>query len=347
MKAAVYWGPKRLEVQDIPDPQCGPDEVIVRVEACSVCGTDIRIYNHGQNNVRPPQVIGHEIAGTIAECGSNVRGYSRGQRVTVATPVGCGQCRYCRREMPNLCKDFKALGYHFPGGYAQYMPIPAAAVQQGSILLLPDSVTFEQAALVEPLSCVINGQEYVRIEKADSVAIFGAGAIGCMHAVLARAQGAGQIFLIGVSRERLDLARRFPIDAYWSILDGDPVARVLEATEGYGADVAICCCSDPEANRQALQVAAKRGRVSFFAGLPKSRPTIEFDCNRLHYAEISLFGAFASNLRQYREALAAIASGRVNPSPFITDRFPLEGLEQAIRQSETRKGLKMLSLPQL
>lgn len=347
MKAAVYWGPKRLQVQSIPEPRCGPDEVVIQVEVCSVCGTDIRIYNHGQANVQPPQVIGHEIAGIIAESGRNVSACPVGQRVTVATPVGCGQCRFCRKEMPNLCTDFKALGYHFPGGFAQYMLVPAAAVRQGSILPLPDTVSFEQAALVEPLSCVINGQEFLEIQKGETVVIFGAGAIGCMQAELARVQGAGKIILIGVSRERLELARRFHVDLCLSTLDGDPVAAVLRETGGYGADAAICCCSDPAASKQALQLTAKRGRISYFAGLPKSHPTIDFDANRLHYWEISLFGAFASNLRQYRAALDLIASGKIDPGKFITDRFPLEDLENAMQQSQTMKRLKMLTLPQL
>ena len=347
MKAAVYLGPENIEVQVLPDPECGADEVVIKVEVCSVCGTDIRIYNYGQANVVPPQVIGHEIAGTIEAVGNEVEGCEVGQRVTVATPVGCGDCKFCEKEMYNLCIDFTALGYHYPGGFAQYMLIPGTSIRQRSIIPLPDNVSFEHAALVEPLSCVVNGQEYLNIEEGDAVVVFGAGTIGCMQVELAKARGAGKIILIGRSKDRLELAERFGADVYLSVLDGAPVDRVIEETGGYGADVTICCCSDPNANLQAPQLTAKRGRMSYFAGLPKTDPTIEFDSNRLHYWEISLFGAFASNVRQYKEALELISSGKFDAEKFITSKFPLEGLEPSIRESKTVKGLKMLALPQL
>jgi L-iditol 2-dehydrogenase len=242
--------------------------------------------------------------------------------------------------------DFKALGYHFPGAYAQYMKVPAAAVKQGSIIPLPDNVTFEQAALVEPLSCVVNGQEYLKIEKGDTVVVFGAGPIGCMHAELARARGAGKVIIAEVSAERLEMARRVHADIYLNPQQEDPVARVMKETDGFGADVAICACSAPAVNKQALELAGRRGRISYFAGLPKTSPTIEFDCNRLHYNEISLFGAFASNIRQYKEALELVAARKFDADKFITGRFPLEGLEEAIVNSQKATGLKVVTLPQ-
>lgn len=346
MKAAVYLGPKQMEVRQLPDPECGPDEVVLKIEVCAVCGTDARIYNYGQANVVPPQVIGHEISGSIAEVGSNLEGYEVGQRVTAATPVGCGKCRLCKKQRYNLCVDFRALGYHFPGAFAQYMKVPAEAVKQGNIIPLPDNVTFEQAALVEPLSCVVNGQEFLQIQAGDTVVIFGAGPIGCMHAELARARGAGKVIIVEVSADRLSVAERVHADLYLNPQEEDPVARVMKETDDFGAEVAICACSAPIVNKQALALASRRGRISYFAGLPKTSPTIEFDCNRLHYNEISLFGAFASNNRQYREALELVATGKFDADKFITSRFPLEGLEEALINSQKATGLKMISLPQ-
>lgn len=347
MKAVVFLGPKEMEVRDVPEPQCGPDEVVLKINACAVCGTDLRIYNFGDRKVTPPQIVGHEIAGTIEEIGSNVEGYEVGQRVTVSTPVGCGQCRFCDRGKHNLCQDFKALGYHFAGAFAQYMLLPAQSVKQGSIVPLPDNITFEQAALIEPLSCVANGQEYLNISEGDSVVVFGAGPIGCMHVELARAKGAEKIFLADIAQERLDLAQRFGADVYINSLEQDPVPLVIEATEGYGADVVICACSAPKVNLQALDLAAKGARLSYFAGLPKDKPTIEFDVNRMHYAEISLFGAFASNTPQYVEARDYMAAGKIDPDKFITATFPLEELVSNLEQSQRASGLKMVVLPQL
>lgn len=355
MKAAVFKGPGQLDVETVPDPECGPDEVIVKIDVCAVCGTDIRIYNYGQANVVPPQIIGHEIAGVVVEVGDDVSGHSVGDRVTVATPVASLDCKfclegdgpraYCRRRQVNRCNDFKALGYHFPGGFAQYMKVPGIAVSYGNIINLPESVTMEQASLVEPLSCCLNGIEFVNVQKGDSVVVFGSGTIGCMMVELARAYGAEQIILVGRSRERLALAERFNADLYLSVLDGDPVDKVKEMTDGFGADIVICCTSDVSANTSALAMAAKGSRVSFFAGV-KPDPVIQFDCNHIHYNEISLFGAFASTVEQYQTCLDLVANKKIDADKFITSQFPLDDLQESIENTANVKGLKMLSLPQ-
>lgn len=346
MKAAVYMGPEQLVIEDVEEPRCGPGEVKLKVGACAICGTDVRIFFHGQKNVRPPAIVGHEIAGTIVEIGDGVQGLRVGQKACVITPVGCGRCRYCRAGRHNLCVDFRAIGYDFPGGFAQYVTLNAAAVAQGNVLPIPDHVPFDEAALVEPLSCVINGQSFLKIGIGDSVVIIGAGPIGCMHLELAKSQGATKTVVVDVAQSKLDLVReRFQADLFIDASREDPIQRVMKETNGVGADVAIVACSAHAAQQQAIAMVAKLGRVSLFAGLPKDRPTIQFDSNAVHYREISVFGAYASHATEYLSALALVASRRVDARKLISSRVPLEGLADAIRTIAQGNSLKIVVEP--
>jgi len=339
-------GPENIEVKDVPKPECGPGEILIKVGACAVCGTDLRIYYHGQKNVKPPAITGHEIAGTIEEVGDGVEGYSVGQRAVIVTPVGCGRCKFCREGMHNLCVDFKAIGYDFPGGFAEYMVVNETAVRQGNVLIAPDDLPFDEGSLIEPLSCCLNGQEYLDIQIGDVVAIFGAGPIGSMHAELARSQGATKIILVEPAESRMKMAKDRDIaDCYIMPPDEDPVERVMDETDGVGADVSIVACGVHVAQQQALQATAKRGRVSFFAGLPKDKPTIEFDSNYLHYREISVFGAFASHATQYIKAMALVASRKVDARKLITKHLTLETMVEGIRGYKEGGDLKMVVEP--
>ena len=346
MKAAVFHGPEDVRIEEVPKPRPGRGEVLLKVGACAICGTDVRIYFHGQKNVVPPAVTGHEICGTIEELGEGVEGYSVGQKIVVVTPVGCGRCRFCRAGVHNLCVDFKAIGYDFPGGFAQYVCINEQAVRQGNLLEAPDDLPDDEGAVVEPLSCCINGQEYLNISIGDTVVVFGAGPIGSMHVELARSQGATKVILIDIAESRLQMAReRINVDVLIDSSKEDPVARVLEETAGAGADVVITACGVGAAQQQAIQMAAKKGRVSLFAGLPKDKPTVEIDCNIIHYKELCVFGAFASHATDYLRALKLVASRVVDARKFITARLPLEQFAEGVRQSKSGEGLKSVVMP--
>lgn len=342
MRAAIYFGPEDMRIEEKEKPRCGEGEVLLRIRACAICGTDVRIYYQGQKNVVPPQVIGHEIAGTIEDFGGAVRNYQRGDKVILVTPVGCNRCEFCREGRHNLCLDFKALGYHYPGGFSQYMLIPPEAVKQGSLIKIPGDLPFEEASLVEPLSCCLNGQEYLEIKEGDTVVVFGAGPIGCMHVELAKSQGAKRTILVDISKERLSLAKRFSVDTFINSREEDVVARVLSLTGNLGADVVITACSANVAQEESLRIIKKRGRISFFAGLPKDKPTISLDSNIIHYKEISLFGAFASHKRQYEKALSLVSSGKIKVGKFITHTISLDELVQGIELTRSGRGLKVI-----
>jgi len=342
MKAAVFMGPERMEIKEVPKPKCGEGEIVLAVKACAICGTDGRIYFHGQKNVVPPAILGHEIAGDIEAVGDGVEGFSPGDRVTVVTSIGCGHCRYCQKGLLHMCPDAKHIGYEYPGGFAEYTSVPAEAVRQDAVIKLPEGMPYAEAAMVEPLSCCINGQEYLNIQPGDTVVVMGAGPIGCMHLMLAKAADAGKTIIVDVDEKRLNMAERFEPDR---IVDGgDPavggVEKVMEETGGLGAEIVIVACGSHQAQMDALRMAAKMGRVSFFAGLPKDKPTITFDSNLVHYREVSVFGAFASYRAQFVKALELIGSGKIDAATVITHHFPLERIVEGILTTKRGEGLK-------
>jgi L-iditol 2-dehydrogenase len=349
MKAAFYLGPGQFEIRETPKPQAGSGEVVLKVDACTVCGTDIRIYKSGHAKITPPQITGHEICGVIEQVGKNVQGLSEGQRAIIVTEVGCGQCDFCRRGKQNLCyavsQELNAVGYKFPGGFAEYMPMVEEAVTQGCVLPIPDSLSTEEACLVEPLSCVINGQEYLNIGIGDTVAVFGAGPIGSMHIALARAKGASRVFLIEPMAERQRIAERFSPDAIINPMEGDPIQQVLDLTDGQGVSVAITACSVGSAQEQAVAMAAIQGRISFFGGLPKDKPTISLNSNTVHYKELSIHGAFASAGYQYAQALNLLVTGQIDGKKFITHHFPLDQVVEGIETSMRGEALKVAIVP--
>jgi L-iditol 2-dehydrogenase len=341
MRAAVFYGPRDVRIEDVPKPTAGPGEVVLRVQRCSVCGTDKRIYTHGQKNVVPPAITGHEIVGTVQEIGSNVdRGLHLGQRAIVATVVGCGKCIYCQRKQYNLCDSFTALGYDYAGGFAEYVKIPAAAVAQGNVIPIPSSMSVERAALIEPLSCVLNGQEYLSPQPADRAVVMGAGPIGLMHASILKARRCDPVIVSDVSQERLDYVREFGVGLPVNTSGGDAVNKIMEAGGGEKFDVAIVACSVKAAQADALKLVRKKARVSFFAGVPKDNPVLDLDANLIHYNEISVFGCFASNLQHYHQALEMVSRDDLPWDRFITHKFKLQDMVKAYAVVEAGQGIK-------
>jgi L-iditol 2-dehydrogenase len=345
MKAAVFLGPGKMEVRDVPTPSPAPGEVLVKVLACAVCGTDLRIFQFGHHAITPPHITGHEICGVVEKLGVGVDGPPPGTKCVLVTSYGCGTCRFCRVGRSNLCSvNWRAIGYQSPGGFAQYLSVPAPAVAQGAVLPIADSVDAAQATLVEPLSCVFNGQEFLRIGPGDSVLIFGAGPIGVMHGLLAKAMGAGCVMISELRPERLNAARKFGFTAYIGAED-DAEKAVMKYTDGEGPDVAITACPSGEAQMLALKLVAAGGRVSLFGGLPKDHSSIQFDSNKVHYKEVGVFGAFASNSIQYLKCMKLIASGVVDVSALVTHKFKLDRILEAFETARASDALKVVVLP--
>jgi len=346
MKAAIYRGPQDLKVEEISEPQAASNEVKLRIHACATCGTDAKIYNHGHPRLTPPQVIGHEIAGEIVEIGSDVKGFSVGDRVQVIAAIPCGECWACLSGKQQICPNQLSMGYQFPGGFAEYMIVPHEVLRVDGLNLIPAGVSYEEAAVVEPLACVLNAQKLINVHEGDTVLVMGAGPIGCLHVRLARALGAGKIFLADVNGSRLALsANAVKPDLAIDMSSEDLAAVISDATDGRGPSVIITAAPAGAAQEQAIHLAQPGGRISFFGGLPKDKPLISVDSNLVHYKELILAGANGSTPAQNREALALIASGKVVVKDLITHRVSLDDIHDGIQAVLSGEAIKVVVLP--
>ena len=348
MQAAVFEGLEQISVQDVPDPKL-PDEesVILKVHACAVCGSDIRIFHHGNPRVRPPQIIGHEVAGEVVALGSKVTRFKIGDRLATGADVPCGECEWCRQGLGNNCAINYAIGYQFPGGFAEYMPLNGRTVRYGAVHRIPETLGYDEAAIAEPLGCVINGLELCHIQLGDTVVVIGAGPAGCMTMKLARSFGALKVIAVQRSRARLEVAARLGgADLVICSLDEDPVAAVIEATGGQGADVVLTANSSVQTHEMALKMVGNRGRVNLFGGVPSGAPPIALESNLIHYKELFLTGSHGSVPRQHRLALDVLAAGVIDAKQYITHIYPLSQIEKAFDAAEGHAGMKVIVRPQ-
>jgi L-iditol 2-dehydrogenase len=349
MLAYTYLPEGKLRLSERPRPTPDPGSAVVRVKACAVCGTDLRTYVNGNRRISPPRVIGHELCAEIVEIGAELsskkESLSPGERITVTPAIGCGRCYSCTRGYTNLCQSLQTIGFQFDGGFAEFMEIPAEAFQRGNVNHVPPSIGDEEAALAEPVACVMNGQELLGIAEGDTVAVFGAGFIGCLHAELALRKGAGRVFLIEIHPLRGQGARRLlpeveTIDSAGSDLE----AEMARLTSGRGAEVVIVACSVGQAQADALRIAARRGRVSLFGGLPGEARGV-LDSNAIHYKELSVFGAHASTPAQNRLALEWIGMGRLEVKKYIGGIYALSHIEEAFEDLRQERILKAIVRP--
>ena len=346
MQVFRYHAPGDVALEEAPEPTPGPGEIMLRVRATSMCGTDVKISTAGHQRMEPDRVMGHEIAGEIAELGEGVTGWSVGDRVQVIAAIPCGECDWCRAGIETICPNQLSMGYQFDGGFAPYLIVPPQVLKVDGLNRIPDGVGFAEASVAEPFACAINAQELVDTHFGDTVVVVGSGPIGCLHVRLARARGAEKVFLVELSRERLDLAAAVvQPDAAICGAEEDPVARVLELTGGRGADVVITAAASGAAQEQGLQMLAPRGRISLFGGLPKDRPTITLDSNLVHYKELSIWGANGSSPAQNKKALALIADGSVPVTDLITHRLPLEKIAEGLDVVKNGTGIKVTIEP--
>ena len=345
MKAFVYEKAGLSRLRDFPRPRASVDSAVIRVLACSICGTDLRAWQHGSERITPPRITGHEVCGQIVEVGPAIEGFAAGDRVSVVPAIGCGECPCCRRGYTNLCDSLQTVGFQFDGGFAEYMEVPAVAFRRGHVYKTPAGVLDEEAALAEPIACVVNGQEFLHIEPEDSVAIFGSGFIGCMHAELARMKGASPIILIEPNRNRAKAAHALiPFCSLIVSSETDLHGEVERLTGGKGIDVLVTACPVGQAQKDAINLAAKRGRVSLFGGLAGETSGF-LDSNMIHYKELSIHGAHASTLLQNKEVMGWIKARKLDVKKYITRVYSLEEMQDAFRDLESQSVFKAVVKP--
>lgn len=339
MKALVFHEPGRIAVEERPEPAPGPGEALIRVAAASICHSDIRVYR-GLKKASRGVIPGHEVAGVVVEVGAGVQTVRPGQRVAIDPIVADGDCFFCRQGKRNRCLRRITLGYEADGGLAEYLLAPASLVAQGHLLPVPEGLPLTRACLTEPLACVLNSLETCRAAAGASMVIIGAGPMGLMHTVAARALGVTTILV-----SEPDPARRVFAGSFGAtrVLDPDAedlVAAVRDATDGLGADAVVVTAGLPEAVPVALSLARRQGIVNLFAGFPPEA-TVLVDVNAVHYGEIALTGSQNATTDQYRRALALLTR-MPDVDRIVTHRFSIDEATRAYEVRLAGEGLKSM-----
>lgn len=345
MLAAVLAGPNDLKPQEVPTPSAGPGEVLVEVGADTICGTDVRILRGEKTSgVELPVVLGHETAGHVAEVGPGVSGYEVGAPVAMAPVIPCRYCWQCRHDLENACVNMRIVGYAVDGGLAEYLLVPAEAIEARCLFVASTDLPSEQLALAEPLGCVVNGQRWSPVEVDGTVLVMGAGPIGLLHLQLALVSGARAVIVSEPTAGRRARAERFGATVTVDPASEDLAAVVDEVSRGVGIDSTIVAIGRPELVNQAVQLARIGGRVNLFAGF-KGNGLAEVESNLLHYKQVQLTGSSNARRADYETALHLIEGGRIDTASMITHRFPLSAVGEAVETVSTGEAIKVAVMP--
>jgi len=341
MKALVLTEYRHLEIQDVPPPEVGPDEVLVTVAACGICGSDVHGMDGSTGRRQPPIIMGHEASGVVADVGDNVRAWQPGDRVTFDSTIYCGTCHFCLRGDVNLCDNRRVLGvscdeYRQHGAFAQYVAVPARILYR-----LPENVSFQQAALVEPMSVAFHAASRMKILLGDAAVVVGTGMVGLLVVQVLRAAGCGTIIAVDIDPGRLDLARKLGADIGLNPGDCDVPAEVFKTTGGRGADVAAEVVGTTPAVQTAIHSLRKGGQLSLVGNVS---PKIDLPLQQVVTRELTLCGSCAS-CGEYPACLDMMARGRIDVDSLISATVPLDdGAEWFLRLYEKEAGLMKVVL---
>lgn len=343
MKAALLESVKNIAVKDVETPRTDEKSALVRVRACGICGSDLKFFNYGDRVKSFPTIIGHEIAGELVEVGKHVDNLAVGQRIALGNEVPCKQCDACGKGLENVCDNVLSIGTTLPGGLSEYMLLTPEIVSRGPINGIPKGISFDEAALAEPLGCVVNGFEFARMGEGKTVLIIGAGPVGCMMINLAQIMGAGKIVMVETLESRIKLAEPFGAD---HCINSNNFLDEALKIEKNGYDVVMSACSGVAAHENAIKAAAKGGFVNLFGGIPKNLPDIiSFSNNLVHYKQIAIGGSFSQTKAHHKQALDYIAGGGIKTKKIITHKFSLDDIKKAFDVVEKQQGLKVIVNP--
>jgi len=315
MKAAVWYGGKDIRIEDLPTPKIKDDEVLVRVKAVSICGSDLHAYMGVSKRRIPPLVMGHEFSGEIVKLGRTVKGLKEGERVVLEPVLSCGKCALCQRGRSNICENIRLVGLHLSGAFSEYVPIPASKCHT-----LPDAVSFEEASLVEPLAVAVHAVNFASLEKDEDIGILGSGAVGLMTLQVVNNIGAEKLFAIDTLEYRLDLAKKLGATTTINAKKEDPVKEVL--AHG-GANTVFEAVGHQKTVQQALSMVKKGGKVVIIGML---EATMELGMLDVTVKEIEIKGSYGYTSNDFKQALTLIAKGKVEVKPLITHVLPLHDI---------------------
>ncbi len=343
MKTAYLTRPRTVELRNMPEPTAPPGGLVLEVKACGICGSDLRRWKEGPPPGVGGVVPGHEAAGVVVDAGQGVTQYTRGDYLAIAPDVHCGRCYYCQRGLYNLCDELRFVGVTpgLPGALAEKLVLTEEVLTNGIVHPMPRGMSCVEASLAEPSCSVLACHDRAGTGLGHTVVVLGAGPIGCLHIVVARARGA-RVIVSEPSATRRRLAERFHPEAIVDPAGDDLRARVQEMTSGVGADIAICANPVARTQTEAVELVRKRGKVILFGGLPKADPMVTLDSNRIHYGEIEVVGAFSYHPTQHERALEVIHRKVIPADLLVTHTFGLNEVGKAFEAAATGEALKVV-----
>jgi len=342
MRVAVYYSNSDIRIEERPVPAIGEGEFLVKVRSSGICGSDVMEWYRVN---RVPLVLGHEIAGEIVEVGKGLREFAKGQRAACSHHVPCGECRYCRMGHETVCEMLRATNLD-PGGFAEYVRVPAVNIEKKGVYLLPDALSYEEATFIEPLACVLRGQRLIGLKKGQTVLVIGSGISGILHIQMAKANGASKVAATDINDYRIKAAVKFGADAVFNASDYTPEA-LRQIQSGRLADLVIVCAGAAQAIDQALASVERGGTVLFFSAANQG-VTVPLDINRIFWRnEVALTSSYAATPAEHLEAMGLIARRIVNVKDMITHRFGLAETQHGFKLvAEAKESLKVIIEPQ-
>ncbi|MBF0104012.1 MAG: alcohol dehydrogenase catalytic domain-containing protein [Deltaproteobacteria bacterium] len=348
MLAAVLEDVNFIGVREIVRPQLTAGSALLKVHSCGFCGSDLKFITSRDRIKKYPAILGHEIAGEIVAIDKGIAAkFKKGDRVAMAAEVPCLNCVPCHKGLFNLCDDVLSIGTTISGGFCEYMLLTPEMITRGPINTIPDTVTYDEAALAESLGCVINGLEFARMSREKTVLIIGTGYMGCLTINMARQMGAKTITVVDNNPQRIEQAKGFQPDHTVRTQETESfVGTVMDLVDNAGYDVVMTTCSDIGVYNQAVLTAAKGGFVNLFGGIKKGLPdTVAFSNNFVHYRGISMGGSFSATRDHHKKALDCLEKGVIETDRLITHRFKLAEFDQALTVAKKQEGLKVMINP--
>jgi len=342
LKAARFHSPLDVRLEELAEPEAGKGEVVIRVLASNMCGTDLKSFLRGHPLLRPPITMGHEYCGVVVAAGEGAP-FKEGERVVASNSAPCMRCEMCSRGSYSICTSIKEnmVGFSLPGSYAELMRIPAHIVSSNTYRFSGPSP--EEIACAEPLASVIHALDRVSVEEGETAAVVGAGALGLMFLQLLKARGA-KVIVANRSEARLEVAERLGADVLLSVSDENLVSRLKDATDGVGADLVVEAVGRKETWEACFMAARDGGTVLQFGGC-QGGTVVAFDAGKIHYGETTVVGSFHHEPSAFRRAVNAIELGEVDVAPFLTHRVRLEDILEAFELMKTRQAMKVSVLP--
>lgn len=338
MLAGILVEPNRIELRKVETPTPSRGEILIKIKSALTCGTDLKAYLRGHPLIPMPGIFGHEFSGVIAELGKGARGFSEGNEVMAVHSAPCLECSYCKKELFNLCENI--MNSKVLGAFAEYVVLPASVVKQ-NLFRKPPSLSFEEAAFLEPLSCVVRGMADLPMKRNDWVLIMGAGPIGLLHLLVAKLKKA-RVIITGMEQHRLKLAKRLGADI--AVIPARLMESVKDLTGGLGADVVFECTGQPDIWQKSINFVRRGGTVILFGGC-KSGTKVMYDTCRLHYDAITLKGVFHFTPHDVRVAHDLLKRKKIKVSPLISGRYPLSDIESAFEKLCRGEGVKFAIIP--